>query len=93
MLCQGPEHLSCQPALQEPGGGTLVSYARQVEGAVRKADDRRKRARESKAERQAAAAAARQEEVRRLKAIKRREIEERCARNPLALAAMGAMRS
>ena len=58
---------------------------------MRKADDRRKRARESKAERQAAAAAARQEEVRRLKAIKRREIEERCARSPSALAVLGAM--
>lgn len=57
-----------------------MSYARQVEGAVRKADDRRKRARESKAARRADEAAARQEEVRRLKALKRREIEERCAR-------------
>ncbi|KAK9842076.1 hypothetical protein WJX81_007399 [Elliptochloris bilobata] len=62
---------------QEPGGGNIVSYARQVEGVVRKADDRRTRARESKAARLAAEAAARQEDVRRLKAIKRREIEER----------------
>ena len=52
---------------------------------MRKADDRRKRARESKADRQAAAAAARQEEVRRLKAIKRREIEDRCAGKPPAV--------
>ena len=65
--------------MQEPGGGNIVSYARQVEGVVRKADDRRKRARESKAVRRADEAAARQEEVRRLKALKRREIEERCA--------------
>jgi len=49
---------------------------------VRKGDDRRARAREARAARQAAGAAARQEEVRRLKAIKRREIEERCAAAP-----------
>lgn len=54
---------------------------------MRKADDRRKRARESRAERHAAVAAVRQEEVRRLKAIKRREIEERCASNWLPLGA------
>jgi len=59
-----------------------VSYARAVEGAVRKGDDRRARAREARAARQAAGAAARQEEVRRLKAIKRREIEDRCAAAP-----------
>jgi protein KRI1 len=44
---------------------------------VRKPDDRRKRAREAKKERLAAAEEARREEVKRLKNLKKKEIEER----------------
>jgi protein KRI1 len=54
-----------------------VSYPRQIEGAVRKPDDRRKRAREAKKQRQAAAEEARREEVKRLKNLKKREIEDK----------------
>lgn len=51
--------------------------ALQIDGTVRKADDRRKRARADKAARQAAEEAARQAEVRRLKNLKKAEIEEK----------------
>lgn len=49
----------------------------QVEGTVRKEDDRRKRKRQEKAERLAAEEEQRRAEVRRLKNLKKAEIEEK----------------
>ena len=49
----------------------------QIEGTVRKEDDRRKRQRAEKAERQAAAEEQRRAEVRRLKNLKKAEIEDK----------------
>lgn len=54
-----------------------MSYPRTIDGAVRKPDDRRKRARDAKKARKDAEEAARREEVKRLKNLKRAEIEDR----------------
>jgi protein KRI1 len=54
-----------------------VGYPRVIEGVVRKPDDRRKRQRDAKKERLQVAEEERREEVKRLKNLKRREIEER----------------
>jgi protein KRI1 len=62
---------------EEPGGAQIATYPRQVEGTVRKEDDRRKRQREAKAARAAAAEEARAADLRRLKNLKKREIETR----------------
>lgn len=64
--------------VQEPGAGNVITYARSMEGIVRKKDDRRRAAREAKAARKAAEAAALEEEVKRRKAAKRRELDSRC---------------
>ena len=50
---------------QESDAAHIVTYPREVEGVVRKTDDRRKLARQRKAERKEAAAAERTAEVRR----------------------------
>eukprot|EP00887_Chlorella_sp_A99_P002553 scaffold6.g2553.t1 len=58
----------------------IVTHPRKLEGTVRKEDDRRRRARAEKAARKVAEEAARREEVKRLKNLKRQEIEERMTR-------------
>ena len=65
--------------MQEPGGASIVTYPRVLEGVVRKKDDRRKAQREAAAKRKAAEAAAMAEQVKRLKSAKRREMDERQA--------------
>lgn len=62
---------------EEPGGAAIVTHPRQIEGTVRKEDDRRRRARAEKAARQAAEEEARRAEVRRLKNLKKAEIEDK----------------
>lgn len=64
-------------ALQEAGAGTVNTYPRNLEGIVRKKDDRRRTAREARAERKAAEAGAQEEEIKRVKAHKRRELQTR----------------
>ena len=49
----------------------------QLEGVVRKEDDRRKRRRAEKAERVKAEESQRQQELKRLKNLKKQEIEEK----------------
>ena len=56
-----------------------MTYPRNLTGVVRKKDERRKTMREAHAQRKAAVAAAEQEQVKRLKSAKRREIDERSA--------------
>ncbi len=68
--------------VQEPGAGSVITYPRNLEGVVRKKDDRRRTAREARAERKAAEATALEEEVKRRKAEKRRELDQRCADGP-----------
>ena len=65
--------------MQEPGGASMVTYPRHLEGGVRKADSRRRAQREAATQRRAAEAAAEEEQVKRLKSAKRREIDERYA--------------
>ncbi|KAL4428120.1 hypothetical protein ABPG75_002209 [Micractinium tetrahymenae] len=62
---------------EEPGAAAIITYPRNVEGTVRKEDDRRKRKRQEKAERLAAEEEQRRAEVRRLKNLKKAEIEEK----------------
>ena len=64
---------------QEPGAGNVITYPRNLEGIVRKTDTRRRSAREARAERKAAETAALEAEVKRRKAEKRRELQQRCA--------------
>jgi len=70
---------------QEPGGVNIVTYPRNLEGVVRKKDERRKAQRESHAQRKAEKAIAEQEQVKRMKSVKRREIDERFANIPIDL--------
>lgn len=65
--------------VQEDDAAQIVTYPREVEGLVRKTDDRRKLARKRKAERKETAVAERAAEVRRLKNLKRGEVDERLA--------------
>jgi len=65
--------------VQEDDSAQIVTYPREVEGLVRKTDDRRKLARKRKAERKETAVAERAAEVRRLKNLKRGEVDERLA--------------
>jgi protein KRI1 len=62
---------------EEPGSGQLVTHPRQIEGTVRKEDDRRKKNRAEKAARKLAEEEERRAEVRRLKNLKKAEIEGR----------------
>ena len=59
-----------------------MTYPRNLTGVVRKKDERRKATREAYAQRKAAEAAAEEEQVKRLKSAKRREIDDRCALAP-----------
>lgn len=61
----------------------MVTYPRNLTGVVRKKDERRKAMREAYAQRKAAEATAEQEQVKRLKSLKRREIDDRSAAVPV----------
>lgn len=74
---------------QEPGAGNVITYPRNLEGIVRKTDTRRRSAREARAERKAAEAAALEAEVKRRKAEKRRELQQRCASAQVLLECVG----
>ena len=56
-----------------------MTYPRKLTGVVRKEDGRRKATREAQAQRKATAAVAEQEQVKRVKSVKRRELEARSA--------------
>jgi protein KRI1 len=62
---------------EEPGSGQLITHPRQIEGTVRKEDDRRKKNRAEKAARKLAEEEERRAEVKRLKNLKKAEIEGR----------------
>ena len=64
---------------EEPGGAALAAQPRRIEGAVRKVTSARADKRKAKAERVAVEHAALREEVKRLKNLKRREIEAKLA--------------
>lgn len=62
---------------EEPGGAEIVTHPRIVEGIVRKTDDRRKQKRAEKAARKAQEEEERRIEIKRLKNLKKGEIEEK----------------
>ncbi|KAG2501152.1 hypothetical protein HYH03_000967 [Edaphochlamys debaryana] len=62
---------------EEPGADRIITHPRQVEGTVRKPDDRRKRQRDAKKARQEEAEAQAQGELKRLKNLKKAEIESK----------------
>ena len=62
---------------EEPGGGRLMTHPRDVPGAVRKESSKRAAARAARAARVAEAKARNEAEIRRLKTLKRREIEDK----------------
>ena len=64
---------------EEPGSAVLAAQPRRIEGGVRKVTSARAEQRKAKAERQAAEHAALREEVKRLKNLKRKEIEAKLA--------------
>ena len=81
--CLCPGHVPSIVLHAEPRAALCLCLAAplscllQIEGTVRKEDDRRKRQRAEKAERQAAAEEQRRAEVRRLKNLKKAEIEDK----------------
>lgn len=61
---------------QESESAHLLTYPRDIDGLVRKTDDRRKQARQRKADRKAAIENERVSEIRRLKNLKRAEMDQ-----------------
>ncbi|KAG2432858.1 hypothetical protein HXX76_008591 [Chlamydomonas incerta] len=78
---------------EEPGADRIVTHPRNVEGTVRKEDDRRKRQRDAKKARQEAAEAEAREDVKRMKNLKKQEIESKLdkLRNVAGVAAPAAV--
>ncbi|KAM3580755.1 Kinetochore protein Spc24 [Umbelopsis sp. WA50703] len=62
---------------EEEGGAQLVSHAREIEGSVRKKDNRRKLQRQARSDRKEEEKQQKTEELKRLKNLKMKEIEER----------------
>ena len=70
------DHLNCDNVLYR-GAAEITSHPRILPSVVRRPDDTRKTKRQARLERKAAEKLAREEETRRLKGEKRREIEKR----------------
>ncbi|KAI9105939.1 KRI1-like family C-terminal-domain-containing protein [Phlyctochytrium arcticum] len=62
---------------EEEGSTQIVTHAREIDGTLRRKDDKRKRQRESKASRQSEEALKKAEELKRLKNLKKEEIMKR----------------
>ncbi|EFJ52328.1 hypothetical protein VOLCADRAFT_102989 [Volvox carteri f. nagariensis] len=62
---------------EEPGADRIITHPRNIEGTVRKPDDKRKRQRDAKKQRLEEAAEAAREEVKRLKNLKKQELESK----------------
>ena len=78
LLCVGSCLVCVWSRFEEPGGSTISGHPRVVEGTLRKEPEARKRQREARAARQAELQLGLQEEVKRLKNLKMREIQDRC---------------
>lgn len=64
---------------EEPGGGAIVTYPRQLQGLARRQESKRARQRAARQVRREAAAEARTAEVKRLKNLKVQEVHDACA--------------
>ncbi|KAJ3218014.1 KRRI-Interacting protein 1 [Clydaea vesicula] len=62
---------------EEAEGANITTYSRNIVGSVRRADDRRKKSRQSKKERKEEEKLKKQEELKRLKNLKKQEIVEK----------------
>ncbi|GIL45728.1 hypothetical protein Vafri_2894 [Volvox africanus] len=62
---------------EEPGADRIITHPRNIEGIVRKPDEKRKRQRDAKKQRLEEAADAARDEVKRLKNLKKQEIESK----------------
>ncbi|KAJ3046728.1 KRRI-Interacting protein 1, partial [Rhizophlyctis rosea] len=62
---------------EEDGATQVITHARTIDGTLRRKDDKRKRQRESRAERQALEKLKKSEELKRLKNLKKEEIREK----------------
>ncbi|RXK37989.1 hypothetical protein M231_04775 [Tremella mesenterica] len=65
---------------EEPGASNIITHPRNIPSLVRRPDDTRKRKRAEKKAREAEKKAAEEEEIRRLKGFRRREIESEMER-------------
>ena len=63
--------------VQEPGAQQVITFPRQLGNSLRKPDDRRKKQRESHAQNKLAAKQEAETEVKRLKNLKKQELQER----------------
>lgn len=62
----------------EPGGASISTYPREIEGLARKQESKRKRQREARKERATAAERDRTAELKRLKNLKVSEMKQTC---------------
>eukprot|EP00850_Spirogloea_muscicola_P009762 SM000055S18296 [mRNA] locus=s55:647116:656225:+ [translate_table: standard] len=74
---------------EEAGAAQVAGHSRVVESSVRKKPEARKRARTAREERQQAVAAAAAEELKRLKNVKKRDLEQRLLRIQEVAGAVG----
>lgn len=74
---------------EEPGGAQIVGHPRRVEDAFRKEDNKRAAARKERSARKAEEEERRRQEVRRLKGLKKKEIEDRCVAARVAMPITG----
>jgi len=66
---------------EEPNGATIITHGRVVEGSLRRKDDTRKQARERAKERKTEAQRLQVEELKKLKAMRRKAIEDELAKS------------
>lgn len=74
---QTPMNNVMECLLQEPGAKQVITFPRQLGNSLRKPDERRKKQRESHAQNKTAAKQEAEAEVKRLKNLKKQQLQER----------------